>query len=489
MLRGEIAGPRSDRVVGVLFDRHWERVLQYAGICVADQDAGTRMAMAAFARLIDEVKASDGRFFAWRPQLLLAILKTAAEWAQTDDRVGYVNAQLRAWLDGEPDPARLLGPDQAAALYDAFVALPESDQRLLWHLDVEAEASQEWQGGAQRQLAQARNRLHERYVQALRVRGVDGVCLQYGSLLASSPYGNPNGSPQLGRHFLECAQCRTSAGGLADPGWLRLALVNAILPWGAAQYLQAGVQALLSRVDEDVGAPQVTNSMPVLTPSSSLLPAPPPGQSGTARHAGTQGPTQRHAATHSTARRPARGRSLAGPQAAGVALVALLATGAYAIQQNGGGVTAGAPAPQATSGAVVQVALRNSATGECLDVRDGVTAPGNAVVTASCATALTQKWNRAPDGTFHSAADPNLCLAAPEASDGQSLTISACNTTPVSGAQFDLTPPGALVLRGAANGAVSAVVAPGPDSVVIKALDGSPAQTWGVVGAQSPGPT
>ncbi|MFD4787305.1 hydrolase, partial [Streptomyces sp. NPDC058459] len=94
--------------VGELLDRHWAAAFAYARLCADGSRAAGMLTTAAFTRLFGESLRQAGPSAAWRPQLLVAIRRIAAEW-DTDGRQELLHPALRPEPgSGERAAARLL---------------------------------------------------------------------------------------------------------------------------------------------------------------------------------------------------------------------------------------------------------------------------------------------------------------------------------------------------------------------------------------------
>ncbi|WP_228044793.1 ricin-type beta-trefoil lectin domain protein [Streptomyces ferrugineus] len=232
--------------VGELLDRHWEAGFAYARLCTADARSAGMLTTAAFTRLFGETLRQTGPTAAWRPRLLVTVRRIAAEW-DTDRRRELLHPELRSESEGaERAAARLLPPAERRLLSGAFQRVPQSARCLLWHTEVEAEPlsvpaallglDEEC---ARVELGRARDRLREESLQVHRELAPEQECRQYLRMLdVTYRRGGVDVDPDLREHLDRCEHCSDSACQLTffNEG-LGLALAEAVLGWGAGDYL------------------------------------------------------------------------------------------------------------------------------------------------------------------------------------------------------------------------------------------------------------
>ncbi|MFC3348642.1 ricin-type beta-trefoil lectin domain protein [Streptomyces echinoruber] len=238
----------APRPVGELLDRHWEAAFTYARLCTDGPSAAGILTTAAFTRLFGEVLRQAGPTSSWRPHLLLAVRRIAAEWAG-DHRREMLHPRLRVpGEDAEQVAARLLPPPGRRVVTQAFPRLPQPARALLWHTEVEAEPLAIPAGllgldedGAHLPLRRARERLREECLQVHRELAPRADCARYARLLDVT-YRRPGVGidPDLRQHLADCAHCRDTADQLAHfVGSLGTVLAEGVLGWAAGEYLRA----------------------------------------------------------------------------------------------------------------------------------------------------------------------------------------------------------------------------------------------------------
>ncbi|MGW3206942.1 ricin-type beta-trefoil lectin domain protein [Streptomyces sp. NPDC001135] len=258
--------------VGELLDRHWEAAFAYARLCTDGTRAAGMLTTAAFTRLFGESLRQVGPTAAWRPQVLVAVRRIAAEW-DADGRQELLHPGLRSGATGERAAARLLPPPGRRLLSRAFQRVPQTSRAVLWHTEVEAEplavpaallGLDEEDTAVE--LRRARERLREECLQVHRELAPEDECQRYLRMLdVTFRRGGVDIDPDLREHLGRCGHCSRTADQLAafNTG-LGLALAEAVLGWGARAYLDSRA----SRAEDPAAPP----------PRPTTL-APPPGES------------------------------------------------------------------------------------------------------------------------------------------------------------------------------------------------------------------
>ncbi|QHA08509.1 hydrolase [Streptomyces broussonetiae] len=233
--------------VGELLDRHWEAAFAYARLCTDGTRAAGMLTTAAFTRLFGASLRQAGPTAAWRPPVLVAVRRIAAEW-DSDGRQELLHPALRSATTGERAAARLLPPPERRLLSRAFQRVPQTSRAVLWHTQVEAEPlavpaallglDEE---DARVELRRARERLREECLQVHRELAPDDECQRYQRLLdVTFRRGGIDLDPDLREHLDRCTHCRRTAGQLdAFNADLGLPLAEAVLGWGARAYVES----------------------------------------------------------------------------------------------------------------------------------------------------------------------------------------------------------------------------------------------------------
>ncbi|MFE0331087.1 ricin-type beta-trefoil lectin domain protein [Streptomyces sp. NPDC058960] len=270
--------------VGELLDRHWEAAFSYARLCTDGAHPAGMLTTAAFTRLFEDSARQGGPTAAWRPQLLVAIRRLAAEW-DTDHRRELLHPVLRSDPAlGERAAARLLPPGNRRLVSRAFPRLAEPARCLLWHVEVEREEVTLPAallgidaGDAEVRLERAREQLREACLDVHRESAPDEECRRYVRLLdVSLRRENPVLDPDLRLHMDGCAHCHHAAEQLEGfRARLPLLLAEGVLGWGAQAYLDDA--AARTRAAEPVPAAPVGGE-PLVDPADAhrrFAPEPP----------------------------------------------------------------------------------------------------------------------------------------------------------------------------------------------------------------------
>ncbi|MEU9479056.1 RICIN domain-containing protein [Streptomyces sp. NPDC048191] len=233
--------------VGELLDRHWEAAFAYARLCTDGTRAAGMLTTAAFTRLFGESLRQAGPTAAWRPHVLVAVRRIAAEW-DTGGQRELLHPALRSGEAGERAAARLLPPPGRRQLSRAFQRVPQTSRAVLWHTEVEGEPLAVPaallgldEDDARVELRRARERVREECLQVHRELAPETECHRYQRMLdVTFRRGGTDIDPDLRRHLAGCGHCSRTADQLAafNTG-LGLALAEAVLGWGAREYLES----------------------------------------------------------------------------------------------------------------------------------------------------------------------------------------------------------------------------------------------------------
>ncbi|MEU3858840.1 ricin-type beta-trefoil lectin domain protein [Streptomyces sp. NPDC028722] len=234
--------------VGELLDRHWTAAFAYARLCTDGPRAAGMLTTAAFTRLFGASLRQAGPTAAWRPHVLVAVRRIAAEW-DTDERRELLHPALRPDDGtGERVAARLLPPSGRRLLSRAFQRVPETSRAVLWHTEVEAEPLSVPaallgldEESAAVELRRARERLRDECLQAHRELAPEDECRRYLRMLdVTFRRGGTDIDPDLRQHLARCPHCTRTADQLDrfNTG-LGAALAEAVLGWGAHGYLES----------------------------------------------------------------------------------------------------------------------------------------------------------------------------------------------------------------------------------------------------------
>ncbi|MGW7047103.1 ricin-type beta-trefoil lectin domain protein [Streptomyces avermitilis] len=261
----KFAGKRTVHYpVSELLARHWEEAFSYARLCTDGAHPAGMLTTAAFTRLFEEAARQGGPTAAWRPQLLVAIRRIAAEW-DSDHRRPLLHPELRSGSGATGRAAaRLLPPENRRLVSRAFQRLAEPARCLLWHTQVEGEAIDvpaallglDADGAAVR-LERAREQLREGCLDVHREFAAGDECRRYARLLdVSLRRGDDALDPDLSDHMAGCAHCRCAAEQLHRfYDRLPVLLAEGVLGWGAREYLDSRGERAPRTAEKAAGRP------------------------------------------------------------------------------------------------------------------------------------------------------------------------------------------------------------------------------------------
>ncbi|MER6527176.1 RICIN domain-containing protein [Streptomyces sp. NPDC001508] len=518
--------------VGELLDRHWEAVFGYARLCTDGPRAAGMLTTAAFTRLFGESLRQVGPpTSAWRPQLLVTVRRIAAEW-DGDGRQELLHAALRSSFatDGERTAARLLPPRDRRLLSRAFQRLPQTARALLWHTEVEAEplaVPVALLGLDERvadvELRRARERLREECLQVHRELAPQEECLRYVRMLdVTYRRGGVDVDPDLGQHLDGCGHCRHTADQLNQfNGLLGIALAEAVLGWGAQEYVASRVGPAEAPAG-DRPAPHPPAGPPggeSFGPPAGAPAESPPG-AGAEATAGGRGRSGRRAAP----RRPFGGGASGRPEpsapraraarsaeraarrvrrrnltlaATTVSTLVVLPFVLWSVLGPGHDI---APGPgtepgrtpgsgsassdpswigsSATAQGTLRGRLHNLASGRCVGIAGEKAVDGAEAELAPCSSTASQQWAYESDGLLRNAAAPDLCL---DSHLGYSVRLAPCAGAAqprTRNVRYDFTLQGALVPRWDQDLALVPAATDGSGALVVKTRSGGDAQRW-----------
>ncbi|HET6859513.1 MAG TPA: RICIN domain-containing protein, partial [Streptomyces sp.] len=429
----------------LLLTRHQTAVSDYAAIWAASPHAASLLTTAAFAKVLEAGPLSEGGI-ALRPQLLSMVRRIAASW-YVDPRIPVLMPDLRKPADGRNMLAGKVVPPQNRRLaFRAFQEMPGAAQCLLWHTEAEAEDISRPSellgldpGTAQVQLEHARGLFRQGLLRGHIELAQEKECRHYNRLLDVSMRRGGILMPDVERHLSQCRHCRFAAEQLGlFHGRLPVLLAEALLGRSARRYLD-------SRPGRRGTLPQHGTSA-----------------RRTGRHSGAG---RRHllarAATPTERQRVRTGAATGLAVLVAGLLVVNLASGLWSDGDDykssshestivpstppvASPTMPGASAPPPDSAVhpsgTVHTALRNAASGLCLDIPDGRTKVGASVTTATCTDSETQLWLYEDDGLLRSFPEPHLCLNS-RAADGTAVLSDCPEPTAKDAAntRYDLT--------------------------------------------------
>ncbi|MGP4010343.1 ricin-type beta-trefoil lectin domain protein [Streptomyces sp. 4N124] len=461
-----------------LRERHRPAVLAYARLCTTSESTARQLAAQAFTLAARETARGTDPSVPWRHRLLLLAGQVAASWAR-DERAAGVEAGLLLVLNtAAPVPSML----------PAFQTLPSRTQGLIWYAVVEREPDERTAAllGLTRAdvtygTAPALQQLAQACLRSRLAASEDPRCADFRRLIEEAVRpDSPRDSADLHAHMAHCPHCTAAfeeLSALRDSP--RTALAEGLLPWAGTAYVLSDTSeprsnsrtatgtwpqsrrfALASAV---LGVALVPLLVYLLSPdgSSSVGAAgsvtTPPGAPPVTVTATV--PVSPSPSPSATSKSPSRSPS---PSA------------------SPSSKPPKSPSPSPTyeppGGTYAQVV--NSASGLCLDIRDGEMEQGKDVITAPCGESSTQRWRvDAGRGVVQSSADPDYCLDSRGATD-KGVGIWECASVDGSNGQnLKFAVGGDGVIRPAI--AVETAVTPvGGGGVGLVAVSGGAEQRW-----------
>ncbi|MFC4493729.1 LamG domain-containing protein [Streptomyces ovatisporus] len=267
-------GESSLPALGELELRHFPAVRAFASVCAISSLAADELAVQAWRRAL---RLQDGSATgAVRPYALSEVLRTAADWAGTDER-SALDADLAEWIESQPVVISedSVGPGLPPPTLPAraFADLSDKSQTVLWHRAVEHDDDERIENllgpgveGVSFLDRRARRELYTSYVQILHDGAVDECRRFHRMVLAYADQKSIDIAADLVPHLEVCAYCSRAVADLgrmhSDCGTF---LAQAILPWGGSEY--------------------ASSSLPVMVTGSELVPHAAPVGSGRFRRA------------------------------------------------------------------------------------------------------------------------------------------------------------------------------------------------------------
>jgi RNA polymerase sigma factor (sigma-70 family) len=221
----------DDAALADLYVRHRPAALRLARSYGAGDDAED-VVSEAFERVLGALRRGRGPADAFRPYLFVTVRRLAAQRAGDDH--GSLDEVPEAVVAAEAD--EMIDVSERALVAEAFAALPDRWQTVLWHTAVE--------GRRPRDLARtvgmpantvavlahrARERLRQRYLQAHILASCPEACAPHRARLGAHVRGGLTRRHRraVDGHLAECADCRRLADDLGDINRL---LARAVVP-------------------------------------------------------------------------------------------------------------------------------------------------------------------------------------------------------------------------------------------------------------------
>lgn len=198
-----------------LYQRHARSALAHARHWARSEAAAEDLRAEAFTRVLHAIRNGNGPTEAFRPYLLTTMRHVARDWAASERRLLLV-ADMVDLEEPEPQADPVLAALERSLAGQAYMALPERWQTVLWHTEVEGEGPAQLapllgiEPAAVAALAyRAREGLKQAYLQA-HVREVSSEsCRPYAQRLGAAVRGKL-GRRERGKvedHLRHCAEC------------------------------------------------------------------------------------------------------------------------------------------------------------------------------------------------------------------------------------------------------------------------------------------
>ncbi|MBB3042279.1 RNA polymerase sigma factor [Nocardioides soli] len=240
-----ISAARSgdDEAVAELYVRHHDAAARYAR-GLADPTTAEDLVAEAFAKLLESIRAGGGPSVAFRPYLLRTVHNVYVNHVRRDSRHAWVEDADE--LDA-PLPDATEQRQESVVLANAFAALPERWQAVLWHTAVEGEDHETvgrllgLKANAVAALAfRSREGLRSAYLEAHLGAVRDEACRPFRDQLAPYVRGRVRGRrrQRLEEHLAGCPDCTAGFLELNALGTdLGAVLAPALLGASAAAYV------------------------------------------------------------------------------------------------------------------------------------------------------------------------------------------------------------------------------------------------------------
>jgi len=198
-----------------LFVRHSRSALLHARHWARGEAAAEDLRAEAFTRVLYAIRNGNGPTESFRPYLLTTMRNVASDWAQGDRRVQLLPDMVDMVGPGEDEDPVIAALERSLA-GQAFMALPERWQLVLWHTEVEQEGPSQVapllgiEPGAVAALAyRAREGLKQAYLQAHITEVGKESCRPFAEKLGTHTRGRlgRREAAKVHRHVHGCVEC------------------------------------------------------------------------------------------------------------------------------------------------------------------------------------------------------------------------------------------------------------------------------------------
>jgi len=198
-----------------LYRRHRGSAMRHARYWTRSEAAAEDLSAESFTRVLYAIRNGNGPTEAFRPYLLTAMRNVARDWAEGDRRTLLV-PDLVDIAPPEPDQDPVIAALERSLAGQAFMALPERWQTVLWQTEVEQEGPTQLahqlgiDAAAVAALAyRAREGLKQAYLQAHITEIGKPACRPFAERLGTHTRGKLRGreAAKVRQHLKHCAEC------------------------------------------------------------------------------------------------------------------------------------------------------------------------------------------------------------------------------------------------------------------------------------------
>jgi RNA polymerase sigma factor (sigma-70 family) len=198
-----------------LYRRHRGSALRHARYLTRSEAAAEDLSAESFTRVLYAIRNGNGPTEAFRPYLLTAMRNVARDWADGDRRTLLVPDPVDI-APPEPEQDPVIAALERSLAGQAFMALPERWQTVLWHTEVEQEGPAQIapqlgiDAAAVAALAyRAREGLKQAYLQAHISEIGSPACRPFAERLGSHTRGKLRGreAAKVRHHLRHCSEC------------------------------------------------------------------------------------------------------------------------------------------------------------------------------------------------------------------------------------------------------------------------------------------
>ncbi|MFD8151664.1 hypothetical protein ACFV28_13060 [Streptomyces sp. NPDC059720] len=243
-----LGAPSASHALQVLRSRHSSALLHYARLCAADERFALQLCRQTISTAAQAAVAGRVESRAVRHSLLLLVQNLAAEW-NFDERQQRLDPAFTRWLREFGDEHTWQPVHHRGAgnhLLRAYWQLPQMQQEILWHGEVEVSGRELACACAgitvadfEYQRDQALTALRRGYLETYGAGCGDSDCRGYVRILdAQARSSVPGTSPEFDAHRADCAGCDHALTELTTlyeaP---RLALIPALIGYAGTRYI------------------------------------------------------------------------------------------------------------------------------------------------------------------------------------------------------------------------------------------------------------